>query len=132
MSAVATIDTTGIQSLVDTRRQINKYTDREVEFHFANIISPWVRRALIAGGFGTGKPLKEIVEIAPVVPASTTYRRSSRPSADEETGVAERVKRYLLDTSYRDGRFQLTEKYNLTNANETAKDDTWGRLLPQE
>jgi len=135
MSAVATIDTTGIQSLVDTRRQINKYADREVEYHFANIISPWVRRALIAGGFGTGTPLKEIVEIAPVVPSSATSSARSKGTSNPdnaEVGLAKRVKQYLADTSFRDGRFQLKDDYDLENEDVPEKDEHWGVLLPQE
>ena len=135
MSAVATIDTTGIQSLVDTRRQINKFADREVEYHFANITSPWVRRALIAGGFGTGTPLKDIVEIAPVVPSSASSSGRSKGIAspnDTKTGLAKRVKQYLADTSFRDGRFQLKDKYNLENEDVPEKEEHWGVLMPQE
>lgn len=37
------------------------------QFHFATILSPWIRRALIAGGFGTGKATTHMhEEIAPV------------------------------------------------------------------
>jgi len=133
MSAVATIDTTGIQSLVDTRRQINKYADREVEYHFANITSPWVRRALIAGGFGTGTPLKEIIEIAPVVPSSSSGRSKGASNPEgAETGLAKRVKQYLADTSFRDGRFQLKDNYDLENEDVPEKDEHWGVLMPQE
>lgn len=40
-----------------------------IQFHFASILSPWIRRALIAGGFGTGIPSHEVPkEIAAVVP----------------------------------------------------------------
>lgn len=135
MSAVATIDTTGIQSLVDTRRQINKYADREVEYHFANIISPWVRRALIAGGFGIGTPLKEIVEIAPVVPSSATSSDRSNGTShpdNAEVGPAKRVKQYLTDTSFRDGRFRLKDDYDLEDDGVPEKNEHWGVLMPQE
>lgn len=38
------------------------------QFHFATILSPWIRRALIAGGFGTGESWSTAPrEIAPVV-----------------------------------------------------------------
>jgi len=67
-ASVANIDTTGVQALVDTRNQLNRYADREVEFHFANLLSPWVRRALLAGGFGRGHAPQDLVEIAPSVP----------------------------------------------------------------
>jgi sodium-independent sulfate anion transporter 11 len=69
--AVSNIDSTGIQSLVDTRQQLDKYADREVEYHFAAVMSPWIKRALVAGGFGTGHPAHRVVEVASVVPIST-------------------------------------------------------------
>lgn len=40
-----------------------------LQFHFATVLSPWIRRALVAGGFGTGTPSSRgPTEIAPVVP----------------------------------------------------------------
>lgn len=51
-STVASIDATSVQALVDLRKALNKYADREVEFHFSGILSPWIRRALLKGGFG--------------------------------------------------------------------------------
>lgn len=37
------------------------------QFHFATILSPWIRRALVAGGFGVGKVDTHMhEEIAPV------------------------------------------------------------------
>ncbi|CDR47703.1 CYFA0S36e00606g1_1 [Cyberlindnera fabianii] len=54
-STVAQVDSTSIQTLVDLRKAINKYADREVEFHFCGILSPWIKRALIAAGFGISK-----------------------------------------------------------------------------
>ncbi|KAG8779455.1 hypothetical protein FRC20_003171 [Serendipita sp. 405] len=67
-AAVGNLDTTGVQNLVDTRTELEKWADAPVEFHFANILSPWVRRALVAGGFGTGSGDHGAVEVAPVVP----------------------------------------------------------------
>lgn len=52
--------------MIDTRKELERWTDGPVEFHFANILSPWVRRALIAGGFGTGEDVSP-AEVAPVV-----------------------------------------------------------------
>jgi solute carrier family 26 (sodium-independent sulfate anion transporter), member 11 len=43
---------TSVQALIDTRDEIERWTDHPVEFHFASILSPWIRRSLIAGGFG--------------------------------------------------------------------------------
>lgn len=52
-SCVPSIDATSIQALVDLRRALNAYADREVEFHFSGIHSPWIRRGLIKSGFGS-------------------------------------------------------------------------------
>ena len=52
-STVASIDVTSIQALVDLRKALNNYADREVEFHFSGILNPWIRRGLMNAGFGT-------------------------------------------------------------------------------
>jgi|SRR5882762_1594956 sodium-independent sulfate anion transporter 11 len=45
------------------------------QFHFATVLSPWIRRALIAGGFGIDSSTISIPqEIAPVV----SYRGGNR------------------------------------------------------
>ncbi|KAI0747885.1 sulfate permease [Daedaleopsis nitida] len=68
-SGVSHIDTTGVQSLIDTRTEVERWANRPVEFHFATILSPWIRRALVAGGFGIGASSSRApAEIAPVVP----------------------------------------------------------------
>ncbi|TFK55263.1 sulfate permease [Heliocybe sulcata] len=73
-SAVSHIDTTGVQSLLDTRVELERWADGPVEFHFSCILSPWIRRALIAAGFGTGTPMANLPqEIAPVVPPHEQY-----------------------------------------------------------
>ncbi|CDK30066.1 unnamed protein product [Kuraishia capsulata CBS 1993] len=50
-SVIAT-DATSIQSLVDLRNTIHRYVGNEVEFHFSGILNPWIRRSLLAVGFG--------------------------------------------------------------------------------
>lgn len=52
-SCAPSVDATAIQALVDVRRALNLFADREVEFHFSGIHSGWIRRALIRAGFGT-------------------------------------------------------------------------------
>ena len=50
------------------------------QFHFATILSPWIRRALIAGGFGIGSPSSRgPIEIAPVVPYRGGRTQFSEP-----------------------------------------------------
>lgn len=82
LSAMSHIDTTAIQALVDTRDEIERWANHPVEFHFATILSPWSRRALIAGGFGTGRSAStRPIEVAPVV----TYPGGMRePRSDVE------------------------------------------------
>jgi solute carrier family 26 (sodium-independent sulfate anion transporter), member 11 len=41
-----------VQALIDTRVEVERWTNHPVEFHFATILSPWIRRSLVAGGFG--------------------------------------------------------------------------------
>ncbi|KAF8803541.1 sulfate permease [Phlegmacium glaucopus] len=73
-STVSHIDTTAVQALIDVRTEVERWADHSVEFHFAPVLSPWIRRALIAGGFGIGNSSAKIQqEIAAVVP----YREDS-------------------------------------------------------
>ena len=46
------VDTTSVQALVDARGEIERWADHPVEFHFSSILSPWIRRSLVGGGFG--------------------------------------------------------------------------------
>ncbi|KAJ1889984.1 hypothetical protein LPJ66_007736 [Kickxella alabastrina] len=52
-TGVSNVDITSIQNLVDVRRQLDRYANGTVSWHFAGIKSLWTRRALIAGGFGS-------------------------------------------------------------------------------
>ncbi|THH13348.1 hypothetical protein EW146_g6854 [Bondarzewia mesenterica] len=89
-STVSQVDTTSIQALIDTRSEVERWTDGPVEFHFATILSPWIRRALVAGGFGTGLPAPSgSREIAAVVPYRGGYDESdgvNRSITDVEEG----------------------------------------------
>ncbi|KAH7107846.1 sulfate transporter family-domain-containing protein [Auriculariales sp. MPI-PUGE-AT-0066] len=70
-SAVSQLDTTAVQNLIDIRKDLERFADGPIEFHFASIVSPWVRRALIAGGFGIGNSDERVHQerdVAPVVP----------------------------------------------------------------
>ncbi|KAJ6547336.1 sulfate permease [Mycena capillaripes] len=68
LSCISHIDITAVQALIDTRNEVERWADHPVEFHFATLLSPWIRRALIAGGFGTGVSSSQLPrEIAQVV-----------------------------------------------------------------
>ncbi|EIW60605.1 sulfate permease [Trametes versicolor FP-101664 SS1] len=103
-SGVSHVDTTAVQALIDTRNEVERWADKNVEFHFATILSPWIRRALVAGGFGTGAPSSSSpAEIAPVVP-------------------------------YRGGRRTLPEKNKASDieAVEEIAEETEGPIVPQD
>ncbi|KAF8507347.1 sulfate transporter family-domain-containing protein [Hysterangium stoloniferum] len=77
LSAVGHLDTTSIQNLIDTRKEAERWANGPVEFHFANILSPWIRRALLAGGFGTANVDGNfITEVAPVFTHHLTQRKN--------------------------------------------------------
>jgi len=77
-SGVSALDTTSVQNFVDLHRQLERYTNGPVEFHFANLITPWIQRGLLAGGFGTGDSSTRPFEVAAVVPAGTEVPHSPR------------------------------------------------------
>lgn len=43
-SGVSNVDTTSVQNLVDLRRVLERYAGGEVQFHFATILTPWIKR----------------------------------------------------------------------------------------
>ncbi|KAL9935567.1 hypothetical protein V8E36_005915 [Tilletia maclaganii] len=90
-SSVSNVDTTSIQTLVDVRRSVERYTGQLVEFHFASVLSPWIRRGLLAGGFGTGSADRTITEIAPVVPHHEYLTREEVNNANEAAEARRRA-----------------------------------------
>lgn len=85
-SQVTQIDATGVQNLVDLRKAINKYADRQVEFHFSGIISPWIKRALVAVGFGTVND--EFADESLILGHSSYHIVKTRPQ-DEENHIGQ-------------------------------------------
>jgi sodium-independent sulfate anion transporter 11 len=74
------VDTTSVQALVDARDEIERWVDHPVEFHFASILSPWIRRSLVAGGFGydhRSRPDSRRHDVAAAVPPSLYLGPSS-------------------------------------------------------
>lgn len=52
-SSVNNIDVTSVQALIDTRKQLDRYSaPNTVDWHFANITNRWTKRGLVAAGFG--------------------------------------------------------------------------------
>ncbi|KXN82526.1 putative sulfate permease C3H7.02 [Leucoagaricus sp. SymC.cos] len=94
-SSVSQLDTTATQELIDTRTEVERWTD----FHFATIQSPWIRRALIAGGFGFRKSYsKAPCEFAAIgscrdSDAELHPETSSQSTTDIETGDTKKQER---------------------------------------
>ncbi|WWC61694.1 uncharacterized protein I303_104279 [Kwoniella dejecticola CBS 10117] len=85
-TAVANLDTTGVQNLIDTRVEVEKWADAPVEFHFCGILSPWIRRALIAGGFGQGNTRAgTALEVAPAVITNLENVASPHPQPERDS-----------------------------------------------
>jgi solute carrier family 26 (sodium-independent sulfate anion transporter), member 11 len=57
MSSVNNLDLTSVQTLIDIRNQLDRYTAPEkVQWHFANISNRWAKRSLASAGFGYATP----------------------------------------------------------------------------
>ena len=82
--SVANVDSTSVQVLVDLRNALERYRGGPVQFHFAHILSPWIRRALLAGGFGTGRIHRHVTEIASVVQQGDARAVGERRSPSPE------------------------------------------------
>ncbi|KAF9264887.1 sulfate permease [Marasmius fiardii PR-910] len=117
LSSISHIDTTAIQSLIDTRNELERWANHPVDFHFATILSPWIRRALIAGGFGFGGSSSAPQEIAAVVP----YRDGLRD-------------RKLTDLKEPDIEGGNGDSESLSSSDQKAPrlEDRYGPILPIE
>jgi sodium-independent sulfate anion transporter 11 len=96
-----------VQALIDTRREVERWTNSTIEFHFASILSPWIRRALVAGGFGYDHRVQSTRphDVATVVPYDDPQTRGPIPK-DVEVGDSQDHSVYD-DTAY--GRVQHGE-----------------------
>nr|CAG8510185.1 13921_t:CDS:2 [Entrophospora candida] len=55
-SIVSVMDSTVTEMLIDLRKELDRYSQRSVEFHFANVMNENVQNSLIVGGFGKFEP----------------------------------------------------------------------------
>jgi sodium-independent sulfate anion transporter 11 len=111
-TSVSNIDTTAVQNLIDVRWEIERWADREVAFHFCHITSPWIRRGLIAGGFGIAQDERRRagipIEIAPIVgplkmdeDTEFAYRDLRRDqSKDAEAGIQQNTSASSSQTDF--------------------------------
>jgi sodium-independent sulfate anion transporter 11 len=55
MSGVPHLDLTGLQTLIDTRKVLDRHANKPVQWRFVGISNPWIKRALVKGNFGVGE-----------------------------------------------------------------------------
>ncbi|CAF0975870.1 unnamed protein product [Rotaria sordida] len=65
-TGVAHLDITGLESLVDVRRQLDRYADKTINWHFVGLSNPWMKRALISAGFGSSDHGHTVFSVANV------------------------------------------------------------------
>ncbi|CAF2863871.1 unnamed protein product [Rotaria sp. Silwood2] len=65
-TGVAHLDITGLQNLVDVRRQLDRYADKKVNWHFVGLSNPWMKRALVSAGFGSSDQGHTVFSVANV------------------------------------------------------------------
>ncbi|CAF5218114.1 unnamed protein product [Rotaria magnacalcarata] len=63
-TGVAHLDITGLQNLVDVRRQLDRYANKKVNWHFAGLSNPWLKRALVSVGFGSSEEGHTVFSVA--------------------------------------------------------------------
>ena len=63
-TGVPHIDITGLQNLVDVRRQLDTHADWKVSWHFVGLSNPWVKRALVSAGFGSSDHEHTVFSVA--------------------------------------------------------------------
>ncbi|KAJ2160618.1 hypothetical protein GGF46_002111 [Coemansia sp. RSA 552] len=86
-SGVSHVDVTSIQNLVDVRKQLDRYADEQLPWHFVGIKSPWTRRALLVSGFGssesTGRTIFSVANVG-VSQYKDNAAQQQQLSSDEE------------------------------------------------
>ncbi|KAI8319880.1 sulfate permease [Martensiomyces pterosporus] len=101
-TGVSNVDITSIQNLVDVRKQLDRHASLSVSWHFAGVKSPWTRRALIAGGFGSSdSATRTVFSVAnvgvsqdrdkPVVHAAHVDEEGSVESSGQKLAITESV-----------------------------------------
>lgn len=87
MTAVSHVDVTSVQIFVDVRKQLSTHASPDpVHFYFANIRSPWTRRALASAGFGyAAENVQLVFSVASGAAGPVVNERPQNTSSDEES-----------------------------------------------
>lgn len=91
MTAVANLDVTATQVLVDVREQFERHAAPDPVFiHFAGTRSPWTRRALVSAGFGhSAAESKSVFSVAPSTGGPVT--NAEKPDEGRTADVEKRL-----------------------------------------
>ncbi|KAJ1951919.1 hypothetical protein EC988_003835, partial [Linderina pennispora] len=125
-SGVSNVDITSVQNLTDVRQQLDRHADCSVSWHFAGIKSQWIRRSLIAAGFGSSKiatrTIFSVANSGSAQDADTSFRSiydEERGSGSEKKGTAESVYGLhlpVLSTEYPNFHIDLDEALKAAEA----------------
>lgn len=105
------VDLTGVQFLVDARQELNKYANREVEYHFVGVVSPWARRAILSGFFALEegfRPEQYIVELGQTPGLSANPPIEDEDYSSDSGSIRPRSRNYR-DEEERDTNSSLSE-----------------------
>jgi len=75
-TGVPHIDITGVQTLLDVRKQLDIYADWQVNWHFVGLSNPWMKRALISAGFGSSEHGHTVFSVAHVSDTCNNYENA--------------------------------------------------------
>ncbi|CAF1323925.1 unnamed protein product [Adineta ricciae] len=104
-TGISHVDITSLQHLVDIRQQLDNYTNSKVNWHFVGIANPWIKRALLAHGFGSSNDINQTFAMANansiLVPILDTSYPLFHVDVDEayQTALVDLAKRQNIDSS---------------------------------
>jgi len=104
--AVEHVNVTSVQILQDIRHQLDRHASPDVvEWHFAAVSRPWVKRGLVAGGFGRIHTLANITPVYSIVKITDASDASEVKKHLEKENEFESQRR----SSLRGGRVDIEE-----------------------
>ncbi|CAF1451197.1 unnamed protein product, partial [Adineta ricciae] len=104
-TGISHVDITSLQHLADIRQQLDNYANSKVNWHFVGLANPWIKRALLAHGFGSSNDVNRTFATANtnsvVIPILDTNYPLFHVDVDEayQTALADLAKRQNIDSS---------------------------------
>lgn len=117
------LDVTGLQNLIDVRGQLDRHAGQAVPWHFANISSPWIRRALASAGFGKSEASVNVFSVSNIGTARDV--KGQEPKGDIENAAEPIiVPVHSLDRPY--FHSDLDEAMAAVYSNDSGKESSQG------